>query len=56
MKPKFSLGHTVATPGALIAITAAGHTPTEFLDRHIQGDWGELDEEDRCENERSLQG
>ena len=46
MKPKFSLGRLVATPGALTAITAAGHTPTEFLDRHSQGDWGDLDEED----------
>ena len=54
MKPKFSLGQTVATPGALIAITAAGHTSAEFLDRHVQGDWGKLDEEDRRENERSL--
>ena len=55
MKPKFNLGRLVATPGALTAITAAGHTPTEFLDRHSQGDWGDLDEEDRRENERSLQ-
>jgi hypothetical protein len=54
MKPKFPLGQIVATPGALTALTDAGNTATEFLDRHVQGDWGELDEEDRRENERSL--
>ena len=52
--PKFSLGQVVATPGALIALDAAGHAPREFLDRHSRGDWGELDEHDRHENEWSL--
>jgi len=52
--PKFPLGHVVATPGALRAIAGAGHAPQEFLNRHTQGDWGELDEHDRRENERSL--
>jgi hypothetical protein len=51
---KFPLGHVVATPGALTALAAAGHAPQEFLDRHQQADWGELDEDDRRENERSL--
>ena len=45
---------TVRTVGVLRAIAAAGHAPQEFLDRHAEGDWGELDEEDRRENERSL--
>jgi hypothetical protein len=54
MTPKFPLGRVVATPGALRAIAAAGHAPQEFLARHEQGDWGELDEEDCRENERSL--
>ena len=54
MTPKFPLGRVVATPGALRAIAAAGHRPQEFLHRHEQGDWGELDKEDCRENERSL--
>ena len=54
MTAKFPLGRVVATPGALIALAGAGHTPQEFINRHAQGDWGELDENDRCENERSL--
>ena len=55
MTAKFPLGRVVATPGALIALDGAGHTPQEFISRHAQGDWGELDENDRRENERSLQ-
>ena len=54
MTAKFPLGRVVATPGALFALAGAGHTPQEFINRHAQGDWGELDENDRWENERSL--
>ena len=53
-QPKFSLGQTVATPGALKALMAAGQTPLELLQRHIAGDWGDLPEEDKAENELSL--
>jgi hypothetical protein len=51
---KFPLGQVVATPGALLALSEADQTPQEFLDRHIAGDWGELDENDRQENELSV--
>jgi hypothetical protein len=44
----------MATPGALQALTEAGDSPASFLQRHVVGDWGELDEEDRQENERSV--
>jgi hypothetical protein len=54
MTTKFSLGQVVATPGALAALADAGQTPHEFIARHATGDWGELDDDDRCENERSL--
>jgi hypothetical protein len=40
MRPKFQLGQTLATPGALQAIETAGQSPAFFLDRHVQGDWG----------------
>lgn len=51
---RFALGRIVATPGAIDALEAAGTTPWGFLRRHQIGDWGELSEDDRRENERSL--
>ena len=51
---KFPLGHIVATPGALEAISASGEDVLDYLERHQQGDWGEVCEEDRQENELSL--
>ena len=54
-RPLFVLGQVVATPGALAALEEAGQTPAEFLDRHRIGDWGELGEEDKQENELSVQ-
>jgi hypothetical protein len=50
----FPFGRIVATPGAWQAIEEAGQTPAEFLDRHVVGDWGGLDEEDKRENEFSV--
>ena len=54
MIPRFPLGSIVATPGALAALDRAGDTATAFLRRHVSGDWGELDSDDRAENERSV--
>ena len=51
----FRLGQVVATPGALMALEKAGDSPQQFLERHVCGDWGELDEEDRQENALSLE-
>lgn len=52
MKPKFKLGRLLVTPGALESL----HTIdlSNSLLRHASGDWGELTEEDRSENEFSL--
>jgi hypothetical protein len=50
----FQLGRIGATPGALQALEKAGQQPAEFLDRHVNGDWGELDDEDKRENEFSV--
>ena len=53
-KPLFDLGSLVSTPGALAALAKSGQTPLDFLSRHITGDWGDLEEEDRKENELSV--
>ena len=50
---KFELGQLVATPGALAALEESGESPGAFLTRHAAGDWGDLSEEDRKENEFS---
>ena len=52
--PKFRLGQTLATPGALAAMQAAGQSPGYFLDRHIRGDWGEVCDEDKRLNDQAL--
>lgn len=52
---RFELGQTLITPGAQEALQEAGQAPHEFLLRHEAGDWGELCEDDRKENELSLQ-
>lgn len=54
MTSRFALGQIVATPGALGAMGAAGQLPLELLSRHVQGDWGDISEEDCLENEQSL--
>ena len=38
----------------MAALEKSGQTPLEFLARHVRGEWGELDEEDRRENQLSL--
>ncbi len=53
-KARFPLGRIVATPGALEALQEAGQDPMEFLQRHQAGNWGELCEEDKKENDFSL--
>ena len=52
--PKFELGQLAATPGALAALEESGEEPGTFIARHAAGDWGDLSEEDRNENEFSL--
>ncbi|HWA87354.1 MAG TPA: hypothetical protein VG710_14095 [Opitutus sp.] len=49
---RFSLGRTVATPGALQNLTRGDII--DALTRHVSGDWGDLDEPDLAANERSL--
>lgn len=52
--PLFSSGRIVATPGALALLEKAQKSPTEFLSRHLRGDWGDLCQDDKAENELSL--
>lgn len=53
-KPLFELGQVVGTPGAIRALAEAEQEPIELLIRHVTGDWGDLPDEDKDENERSV--
>src|SRR3954463_10067897 len=50
----FPLGRTLITPAAQEAIRDAGQLPLEFLIRHQSGDWGDLCDGDKRENEFSV--
>lgn len=51
---RFPLGQIVATPGALEALTDANLRPVTLLKRHVTGDWGDMQDEDKAENEFSV--
>jgi hypothetical protein len=51
---KFNLGALVITPGACEALEKAQQSAFEFLTRHVQGDWGILDEQDKQQNELAI--
>ena len=52
--PLFELGRLLATPGAIEALEVAGQNLEEFLSRHLDGDWGTLDDEDKSLNDQSV--
>ena len=53
-QPLFPLGQLVATPGALEVMTRFGINPAALIARHVTGDWGDIDPEDRGLNEQAL--
>jgi hypothetical protein len=52
---KFGPGRLLATPGALEALERAGQEPLLFVERHVQGDWGEVNAEDGKLNDEAVQ-
>lgn len=48
------LGQLFITPGAMTALHTLAVSPVSFLKRHQQGDWGELDDEDKKANQDAL--
>lgn len=57
MNPKFELGRVVMTRG--VADWVEQNPPYRnlfpLLDKHIQGDWGEVDDEDKQTNNEALE-
>lgn len=50
---KFPLGQIVITPAALGKL--ASDEILNALNRHVQGDWGDLDKDDKLENDIALE-
>ncbi|WP_353627682.1 hypothetical protein ABNQ24_06870 [Ralstonia pseudosolanacearum] len=53
-RPRLALGQLVATPAAVAALSEAGVSVYRLLNRHTCGDWGELSDEDRQQNELAV--
>jgi len=54
-KPLFRLGSIYATPGAIDVLNESGQGVSDLLRRHVTGDWGDLDSEDKQTNEDALE-
>jgi hypothetical protein len=52
---RFELGLATITPGALAALGSLEVSPSELLERHASGDWGDVPHEDARENEYALE-
>lgn len=55
MSKRFRLGEFVYTAGAEKALAASGQLPSDFLDRHLRCDWGDISNKDRLLNEEGLE-
>lgn len=57
LKPKtqkFAPGQILATPGVLKALEDANESALPYLQAHLSGEWGILDEEDKQANDDAL--
>ena len=50
----FSFGNLVATPAALTYLIEHGLSPIALLNRHINGDWGDLCASDKQLNDQAV--
>ena len=54
LPPRFTLGQIVATPAVLEHFERHGVNASEYLNRHVRGDWGDVPSEDAKENELAV--
>lgn len=53
-KPRFPSGQVVMTTGINDLILHGQLNPVPYLRRHLRGDWGDLDKDDRRSNDAAL--
>ena len=53
--PRFAMGRVTITSAALATLEEHQHLIMDMLNHHSHGDWGDVCEEDREENELSVQ-
>ena len=53
-RPKFKLGKTVITPGAIEALKNSNQLPDIFIKKHQYGEWGEICKEDAELNNEAI--
>jgi hypothetical protein len=51
---RFNLGQVVSTPAAIDALVDNEVTAIPYLLRHVMGDWGDMSEEDKAENDYAI--
>jgi hypothetical protein len=52
--PLFPAGQVVVNSGALRLLEAAGPSPADLLRRHLNGNWGVVNEDDRHANDLAI--
>ena len=52
--PLFALGQIVATPTVLEHLEKHGINASDYLNRHVRGDWGDVPKSDAAENDFAL--
>lgn len=52
-KIRFEPGEVVITYEANFSLAIRNRHPFQLLTRHVEGDWGDIDEHDKMENEQS---
>ena len=51
---RFGLGQCVITPGASEYLAQCSMTPDYLLARHLNNDWGDLEQEDKATNDYAI--
>ncbi|WP_051980601.1 hypothetical protein [Burkholderia sp. 9120] len=54
-RARLILGRLLASPAALEALRDANVSVSDLLTRHLNGDWGDLTEDDRRQNDLALE-